>query len=166
MHNNRTIAAKFGFTLHQVRRWAVAVLGLDPKAGRAEGVERTYTADEALMISLAGQLVTHCGMTIEEAKRHVLRVTHRLMLLDIWPDGDENRESYLFIFQKNYALKIIEKREQVMATEWGQSGAPTVERFQEFFTWISFPEPVEVVESPRFIVPIGHLVNEFRPRRK
>jgi hypothetical protein len=166
MHNNRTLATKFGFTLHQVRRWAVAVLGLDPRAGRADGVERTYTVDEAFMISLAGHLVTQCGMIIEEAKDHVLGVTHRLMLLDVWPDGEESRESYLLIFQKNYALKIIEKREQVGDTNWGQDGDPTVERFQEFFIWISFPEPVEVVERPKHIVPIGRLIAEFRPRRR
>ena len=60
----RAIASKYGWSIFQVKRWSVAVLG--SKCPHS-GVARSYSAKEEMIIVKVGRLVTCYQMSIRGA---------------------------------------------------------------------------------------------------
>ncbi len=57
MTDSREIADTYGWTVQQVRRWSVLVLGVDPMTGKGKGVKREYSHEDAMKIISCGKLV-------------------------------------------------------------------------------------------------------------
>jgi len=68
---NRTLERASGFSLSQIRRWAVLCLGRDPEADKSGGRRREYDIDEAFLIFLTGTLITHYRFGQNEVKTHL-----------------------------------------------------------------------------------------------
>jgi len=66
---NRILEKSTPFTFAQVKRWAVAFLPADNASGQHSGVPRTYTFEDAVIISLGGYLVEDWRFTISEAQQ-------------------------------------------------------------------------------------------------
>jgi hypothetical protein len=92
---NRFIAKAFGFSLPQVRRWALVVLGIDQAAEKAKGVVREYSLDEGFKIFMLGELINRMGFA--EAKKHLNNIWPHLseyyllpsMIIDHWDYIDQ-----------------------------------------------------------------------------
>ena len=71
--NTRTLAelTKFEFSYPQIRRWVVAFLPPDPKAGRQSGKSRQYGIDDVFIIVFGGHIVAFLRYKIPEAQRVV-----------------------------------------------------------------------------------------------
>lgn len=82
---SREIAEDFNFTLPQVRRWAVLVLGIDPEADKGKGKIREYSLDEAFKIFLMGELVNDYRMGLNEAKDTINSLWPHLSKLKLLP---------------------------------------------------------------------------------
>lgn len=74
MIKNRDLEEAFGFTLGQIKTWAVLVLGRDPRADQSGGVPRKYSLDDAFKIFMCGILVTRYRMELKKAQLHLHHV--------------------------------------------------------------------------------------------
>lgn len=92
---NRFIAKAFGFSLPQVRRWALVAFGIDQTADKAKGVVREYSLDEGFKIFMLGELINRMGFA--EAKKHLNNIWPHLpeyyllpsMIIDNWEYMDQ-----------------------------------------------------------------------------
>lgn len=85
---NRELARDFGVSLTQIKRWAVIVLGRDPKADQSGGVRREYTLDDAFMIYFFGEiLVGRFRMGLKQAKTHMDQIKPQLIEEKLLPSN-------------------------------------------------------------------------------
>jgi hypothetical protein len=117
---NRDMAKGFGFTLPQVRRWAVLVLGIDPLADKGKGTIREYSIDESFKIYMVSELINCYRMGLNEAKQHLNNVwphlsEHNLLPSQIMPTKTIPPEVYLYIAPgPYYELQwIIDTQEEI-----------------------------------------------------
>lgn len=156
---NRELAQKINATVHQVRRWSVALLGLDLEAGKSSGVERIYTGDEAFMIFLVGELISVFGMSIADATHHVKAVTHKLMLENLWIDAKEVPEFELIIYPgRQYCLKIYEEKLKDPQVDWERQAEP----FEEKGELLWFPGMEEQQRGVTSTVPMSFYLDAWK----
>ena len=82
---NRQLEKVFGFSLSQVRRWAVLCFGRDPEADKGGGVRREYELDEAFFIYLIGIFITEYNMGQKEARNHIENIRKELIVENLLP---------------------------------------------------------------------------------
>lgn len=113
---NREIARAFHFSLPQVRRWAVLVLGKDPEADKGGGVPRGYDLDSAFKVYLAGILIRYYRIPLKEIQSHLKRTGEFLEKQGLLPSqlGETNKIplAQLTIFSGNRLRLQIEVEEQ------------------------------------------------------
>jgi hypothetical protein len=68
VYTAREISDLTGFSIHKIKRWAVAFLGIDPITGQHSGQPRLYTPTEVRKLLCGGVLVYIFHMPIVSAK--------------------------------------------------------------------------------------------------
>lgn len=162
---NKHLVRAFDFSLTQVKRWAVLLLGPDPLTGQSSGVPRGYHLDEAFMIYLLGLLVRDYQFRLQDAKTHTLRIWRELERQE-WLPSDFKKMStaptlVLTIYPRgpHYELKRYLRLEQVGQTDW-QRGR---ERWLAEYETQWFP-PLAIDErppGPEYTLPLSYQAKRF-----
>lgn len=92
---NRELASKFGFTLGQIKTWAVLVCGRDPQADQGGGVARSYDLDSAFKIFLCGSLVNELGIGLKQVGSFLNFIWPHLERLKLLPKLNLKERNYL-----------------------------------------------------------------------
>jgi hypothetical protein len=92
---NRELASKLGFTLGQIKTWAVLVCGRDPQADQGGGVARKYDVDGAFKIFLCGTLIHDLRLGLKEAANFLNILWPHLERLKLLPRFHLEQRNYL-----------------------------------------------------------------------
>jgi hypothetical protein len=95
MFTNRELASRSGFTLGQIKTWAVLVCGRDPQADQGGGVVRNYDADSAFKIFLCGSLIKELGIGLKQAANYLNLLWPHLDQFKLLPKYHLKKRSYL-----------------------------------------------------------------------
>jgi hypothetical protein len=178
---NRDLARAFNFSLTQVRRWAVLVLGTDPEADKGDGVSRNYDLDSAFRIFLAGILVSRYRMSLKQTQTHLVNISHMLAEEELFPSEiqkmEEIPEAELTIFSgETYSLrKDIEKPKVKMVTNSGEeiqtatfpSSDSTRFDIQEHYSERFYPLNIYApAPGPRWVINLTKYLKQFIEQSK
>lgn len=116
---NRVLERAFEIPLPSIKRYALLLLGRNPEADQAGGVQRYYRRNEAFMVYLMAVMVKDFRMKLEVAKQHLIKTWRELEEAGILPsqvwgkDAAEFPDIDLWIFNPGlYELrKYIERTE-------------------------------------------------------
>lgn len=116
---NRVLERAFEIPLPSIKRYALLLLGRNPEADQAGGVQRYYRRDEAFMVYLLAVMVKDFRMKLDVAKRHIINTWRELEEAGTLPSQVWGKESAavpdidLWIFNPGlYELrKYIERKE-------------------------------------------------------
>ena len=155
----------FGFSLPQVKRWAVACLGRDPEADYAGGAHREYSLDDAYKIFIMGRLVTEYRFVLKKAKDHIdniwpILAEESLLPSQNWGKEATNPRAYLTIFNADppaYELERVLRSEEIKTAD----GKTEYVRSSEIRRW---PQGCKVaISTPQYILPIYGLLEILFP---
>jgi hypothetical protein len=70
----RLLIGLFGYSLHQLKRWAIELFGVDPAAAKSGGDIREFNENDGFQIILLGIFITTYRIKVKAAKQYVLRI--------------------------------------------------------------------------------------------
>ena len=161
---SREIAEDFSFTLPQVRRWAVLVLGIDPLAAKGKGTIREYSTDEAFKIYLVGKFITWYRMGLQEAKHHVNNLWPKFVEFNLLPSQNPtlkiNSTVQIYIHPNyNYDFRFLISGETISKDQF------KAESVESYKTVIFNPQELTRYElGPIWIIGFTFLLERFFKR--
>jgi hypothetical protein len=162
---NRLLERGFDFSVSQIKRWALLILGIDQEVVKGGAVQRGYTEIEALWIFLMGLLVRDYHMKLNMAKSHVLQIWRILDKEGLLPDFGlkENIPPFELVIHDLpnpfYDLKKIITREQIGDSDWTKGGE---EIWVEKYSIKKIPVTAKEDLGPLYVIPLSHYLEHFR----
>jgi hypothetical protein len=156
----------FGWTLGQIKTWAVLVLGRDEQADQGGGVSRQYTLDEAFKIFLCGLVVSRYHMGLKDAQRHINFIWPWLIEKKLLPSAIKHGEiiipNELTIYAGSlYRLRIITEA-QFVEIKNDPITSPGRERSESFTEWWFSPGEITLAEAgASYTISISRAVESF-----
>jgi len=97
----RMLMAISGFSLHQLKRWALKLFGIDPTATKSGGDIREFSDNQGFLLYLQGILVATYRIGVEEAGRYVLRIFDTLEKMAFSPAQLLRENKFNYSYPKN-----------------------------------------------------------------
>jgi hypothetical protein len=160
----RKLAAALGCSLPQARRWAKIIIGIDPEAGKADGVARTFDEVEGFAHYLAGHLIQEFDVKIGDAKLHVWAIINFLLKEGFWPEGAKAEaiaDFDVLIYPGGpYVLRKYDFRKALTEFDYKKLSQSFIEKYDEqwFPNRPAFKEPEP---GPVYIVPVSRYLKEY-----
>jgi hypothetical protein len=99
--NYRKLMAISGFSLDQLKRWALKLFGVDPAAVQSGGEVREFDEDEGFMVFLMGVLVSTFRIGVSDAVQYVLRIFSEIEDMGFSPE--------ILLREKKFAPYVVLK---------------------------------------------------------
>jgi hypothetical protein len=146
---NRVLERAFEIPLPSIKRYALLLLGRNPEADQAGGVQRYYRRNEAFMVYLMAVMVKDFRMKIEVAKQHIIKIWRELEEAGVLPSQVWEKEAAavpdidLWIFNPgSYELRKYTERKELEPQWITVSRAPgevEIGRRNETYDYRRFP---------------------------
>ena len=169
---NRVLERAFEIPLPSIKRYALLLLGRNPEADQAGGVQRYYRRNEAFMVYLMDVMVKDFRMKLEVAKQHIIKTWRELEEVGILPSQVWEKETAevpdidLWIFNPGlYELrKFIERTEA--EPEWitvpRAPGEVETGRRKEKYDYRQFPSNPPSLTGEVYILQLKYHLLRFR----
>lgn len=169
---NRVLERAFGIPLPSIKRYALLLLGRNPEADQAGGVQRYYRRNEAFMVYLMAVMVKDFRMKLDVAKQHIIKTWRELEEAGILPSQVWEQEAAevpdidLRIFNPGlYEIrKYIErtKAEPEWTTVPRAPGEVETGRRTEVYDYRQFPLNPPKLTGEVYILQLKYYVLRFR----
>jgi hypothetical protein len=169
---NRVLERAFEIPLPSIKRYALLLLGRNPEADQAGGVQRYYRRDEAFMIYLMAVMVKDFRMKLDVAKQHILKTWRELEEAGILPSQIWEKEAVevpdvdLWIYNPGlYELRNYIERKEGEA-EWitvpRAPGEIEIGRRTEVYDYRQFPLNPPQLTGEIYILQLKYHLLRFR----
>jgi hypothetical protein len=169
---NRVFERAFEIPLPSIKRYALLLLGRNPEADQAGGVQRYYRRNEAFMVYLMAVMVKDFRMKLDVAKQHIIKTWRELEEAGILPSQIWEKEAAevpdidLWIFNPGlYELRnYIERKEG--EPEWitvpRAPGEIEIGRRTEVYDYRQFPLNPPKLTGEIYILQLKYHLLRFR----
>jgi hypothetical protein len=169
---NRVLERAFEIPLPSIKRYALLLLGRNPEADQAGGVQRYYRRNEAFMVYLMAVMVKDFRMKLDVANQHIIKTWRELEEVGILPSQIWEKEAAevpdidLWIFNPGlYELRKYNERteaEPVWITVPRAPGEVETGRRKEEYDYRQFPLNPPNLTGEVYILQLKYHILRFR----